>query len=440
MTQPTSEQFGPFLFDFGAMKLFRIDQGPRREIVLKPTTLKWASVLVRNIDQVTSHEDLGTTVWGPSAPNIVRKSQQQKVYFAQALGADVLGLIETVPNSGYLLRRQKRQSLGEVPSDVSAWNGPSLHAIVAAAAGRLSLAMMKARDKVGWTHHIDDRDVTSVGTAYGLRIIRLASTIIPVALPTYLAARDSLLRMRDRGNLWSLHHGGAQIEATCWALQALVEWCSPSELSASVTALEKAARTDELVATRVTSLSLVISTLAAVRPDSKDLASLTGQLLGKQTVGQAYSWGRNITSARTDSTPAHTARAALALMRVHELTNGKRGCDAASLVDVKQWLLARAENLENAPEQMVRGKGRSRFPFTVQHYTDAWVLKALLTLGADPCDDRIRALVRKLLSARKNGIWDCGEEPKPIWATYAALYALRAWWHRLPAPFTSDPS
>lgn len=192
-------------------------------------------------------------------------------------------------------------------------------------------------------------------------------------------------------------------------------------------------------------LALVARALALLKADSEVLTSLVEELLDsafRNENGDLSSWGRFAVPdadharglAASDPSVAHTAMAALSLREVFIATGGRLGCSVSDLTSVRTWLLE-AQAWGDITEDINRPfpKGDKQCKLAVKHFTRTWVVRALLALGADPGDERIRRTVEDLAGDRQDGLWKWGNDLRLIWATHDALSTLEAYSKATPA-------
>lgn len=276
----------------------------------------------------------------------------------------------------------------------------------------------------GWTHHLDEDDLTPVGSAFGLRLGRLLTTMNPERLRLFSDVVDSVIAMRKPNFLWTTHQGGAPLESTAWVILGLAGWVPRGELTKSVDRMASDAITDDLVRSRVTSQTVLIDCLVAVAPDHVGLGDLV-QLISPTTEDKV--WNRNGICDPAVGTVAHTARACLTLLALDRSTAGTLGAGKERLGFAKSWLLSTAVS-RTTNEELVRGRGERRRCVTVSHFDQAMGLRALLELGVPPLQPEMVKLVAAVLSLEKEGLWSLDGDRKPVWATWDAIAALQSWW------------
>lgn len=284
----------------------------------------------------------------------------------------------------------------------------------------------------GWSQFIgEDVPPTAIGTSYGLRIA-MALDIRHPSLDRFVLAQ-SLLAMQKPGGGWaaSSQKDVARPEVTAWVLSALCRCgLDPAVKAGLVALLHKMAAEDSMIDRRTTVATTVLSALTEIQPSSplvRDLANVvvSGASRVNSDGGQLASWGESLTGDRRDS-PAHTARAVVALSRAASALQGDQAllevCEAGA-----DWLCRDGVNLESLQEQIRRpvSPGNADAIF-VGHFTASWVARALMCDEIKP--ERLQYVtgsVRRVIESQEGGIWGWRNGEKPIWTSYQGVMTLR---------------
>jgi endonuclease/exonuclease/phosphatase family metal-dependent hydrolase/3',5'-cyclic AMP phosphodiesterase CpdA len=291
---------------------------------------------------------------------------------------------------------------------------------------------------VGWSHRLKLMHVSTIATAYGLKILALTSRHSPRIVDIRPRAIGTLLAMRCPDGGWSASSQGQQgrPEATCWVLEALHAWQPDSvEVAAAADVLERLLDRDEAESSDQHTLSaaLALRTLSRIRPASPWVPRLATRLVdgaSRSADGSLLCWGEQLNDLRrppadwsTEGSPVHTAHAVLALLTAWQADFGVQRGTSGALAPVRGWLLA--QRWEDREEQIRRSLGAARYELlTVNHFTAPWVVVALLRLDCPPRDTRLAATLHELLDQRHGALWNWGTVEVPIWATHDALMAL----------------
>jgi hypothetical protein len=294
----------------------------------------------------------------------------------------------------------------------------------------------------GWNANLDLLPITTVATAIGLRIVRLAAQDLS------LLPGDELLE-----TLWKL-----QVPGGCWASSSRLSTARPDGTATVLLAFWSEGaweRARSMIAPfermlqphrdiglwgSTWSMTLAISTLSVLQPTSEVLAQLVEVLEdaairdGRRGV---LGWSRFTRlhpgfDEQVEPSAAHTAKVLLALRHCRGATDGRLGAPPEELDPAVHWLL-RAPHWDNVDEEIERpiGGGRSE-RLLVRHFTGPWVVRALLDYDVDPGNDRIGATIGELYESQEDGLWDWSLPGgplirRPVWATLDALRALQAY-------------
>ena len=123
---------------------------------------------------------------------------------------------------------------------------------------------------------------------------------------------------------------------------------------------------------------------------------------------------------------AHTARAVRALARLQAVRPSDRVKEA--LEQAVAWLLEHGD-LSHSSEVIDRPlTGDRQEKVYVRHFTAAWVVKALVSVGIPATHPSVRNAVTQIwnsYSGEAAGLWRWGNGDLPIWMTFDAVDALR---------------
>jgi hypothetical protein len=296
----------------------------------------------------------------------------------------------------------------------------------------------------GWNHHLGLRQISPVGTAFGLRVMRVIDSSFSLFHSDEIL--DTLWRHRTPDGCWrsvsQLPTG--RPEATATVLLALCDhedWTRARAVREPFERLLEPGR-DPALWTYVWSMALAVPALSTVAPDSPLLEVLVRAIEDaavRDAKGRILYWTQYSRHAGrpAEPSPAHTARVLLALKHCRKATDRRLGTPPGELEEAVRWLLAEPR-WENLYEEIRRPIGADRAEIlTNRHFTRAWVVRALLEFGVDeldvdPMHPRIRSAVGELYTTHEQGLWDWnlpGESRvrRPGWATLDALRALEAY-------------
>ena len=294
---------------------------------------------------------------------------------------------------------------------------------------------------MGWTHRLKSRRalVSTIATAYGLKVLAITSRESARVAEIRRPVIGALMAMRRGDGGWSSSSQNtmhSQPEATCWVLEGLSAWSPDSStLDEATSLLENMLSKDEDGPTAHSTFSgaLALRVLSRLRPTSAWTKLLADRLVDgavRHSNGDLLCWGAHLNSLPEkpntwgmDSSPIHTAHAALALLAAQQAGVNLKPHRPEWLTTVRRWLLCQPwEDCEEQIQRLV--KAGTHNSLTVNHFTAPWAIIASLRMGETATDTRIATEVRKLFDCRVNGLWDWGRTEAPVWATHDALLAL----------------
>jgi hypothetical protein len=282
----------------------------------------------------------------------------------------------------------------------------------------------------GWCQFLDEAlPPSATGTSYGLRLV-LALDLHHPLLDRAMLVR-TLMALQCEGGGWAARsqRGIGRPEVTSWALGAVSRaGLDPAEQARLVALLEDITRKDQVGLERTTVISTVVATLAEVAPASPLLPELAHYLVTSATRSRdGAGWGERLVNSPSPST-AHTARAIVALRRAADVLPHHGELDDS--VEAGLAWLVRSRDLADRSERLRRPVGANLDTITIDHFTVAWVAKALLACD-DPAPAMLRDSMETILARQENGIWRW-QEVRPIWMTYQGLSVVRDYAMRRP--------
>lgn len=282
----------------------------------------------------------------------------------------------------------------------------------------------------GWCQFLDEAlPPSATGTSYGLRLV-LALDLHHPLLDRAMLVR-TLMALQCEGGGWAARsqRGIGRPEVTSWALGAVCRaGLDPTEQARLVALLEDITRKDQVGLERTTVVSTVVSTLAEVAPASPLLPDLAHCLVASATRSRdGAGWGERLVNSPSPST-AHTARAIVALRRAADVLPNHGDLDDAVGAGLA-WLVKSRDPADRS-ERLRRPVGANLDTITIDHFTVAWVAKALLACD-NPAPAMLRDSIETILSRQENGIWRW-QEVRPIWMTYQGLSVVRDYATRRP--------
>jgi len=282
----------------------------------------------------------------------------------------------------------------------------------------------------GWSQFYDEKvPPSAIGSSYGLRIA-MALDVRDLKIDRHRVIQ-SILAMQRPGGGWSASNQRevGRPEVTAWVLGAL----APAGLSAEerarlVETLEKLLddKTDPVGMASTCVVATAVSALALFSPGSSRLPDLADRLADGPVGGtrERPRWSATLRApVGTESVP-HTARAIVALHRAAEvLSNGR---DLKQLAGAAAGWLCESTDLAVQSEQIRRTHNGESDVLVVNHFTPAWVARALMLEGQDPLrSEPLRDAVGAVVERQERGVWKWVDHREPVWMAYQGVSVLR---------------
>jgi hypothetical protein len=279
---------------------------------------------------------------------------------------------------------------------------------------------------VGWPRDLRDLsgEATALSTAYGIRTMLLledglAADLVPVA--------HSLRKMaRPAGGFAGREQSEPRPEATAAVLSALCRIAVTDEFGAHIAQMESGL--GEFEKYRPFILTTMLEACLLLRPGIKLVEILVDSLLAaRRPYGDILLWPEKAEPLLLDPAPsvAHTALAVRALASVQAIRPSGQVQEA--LEQAAAWLIEQRD-LHDAYEVTERpAEGRPELVY-VRHFTAAWVVKALVSVGvpsAHPAVSNAEAQIWKSYGGDTTALWAWDNGDLPIWMTFDAIEALR---------------
>jgi hypothetical protein len=298
----------------------------------------------------------------------------------------------------------------------------------------------------GWNANLDLRPITTVATAMGLRIVRLAAHQ-DLSLLRGDEILETLWKLQVPGRGWASSSRLSTARPDGTAIVLLTFWSEGAWERARIMTepFERLLKPQEDIGLWgwTWPMTLAISTLSVLRPGSRILDHLVKALEDaaiRDGQGGVVGWSPFTRlhpqfDRQARPSAAHTAKVLLALRHCRRATDGRLGAPPGKLTSAIKWLL-QTPDWANVDEEIERpiGGGRSE-RLLVRHFTGPWVVCALLDYDVDPRNERIGMTVGELYERQEDGLWDWSLPGgpvirRPIWATLDALRALQAYTSR----------
>jgi len=278
----------------------------------------------------------------------------------------------------------------------------------------------------GWRHNLRQppRHPTPLATAFGLKSMillegHLAEDLIPVVRHLRSGASPG-------GGFLTTAQRATRPEVTAIVMNALHSADGTASLDAELSAIGRDLGDFEL--SRPYVLATVLEAVIRVRPHSTLAADLVRQLLASRSAYGPYQlWPEKVLDqafASPEASVVHTARAVRALTQVQAVRATDEVRDAIS--QAAAWLAGNPD-LANVSELIDRPLDQDRVePQYIRHFTAAWVVKALVSVGFPASHPVVSAALSLLWQSYSDQVhlwvWQNGD--LPIWMTYDAIEAI----------------
>lgn len=298
-------------------------------------------------------------------------------------------------------------------------------------AAALRKALVPAADGSGWPHDLREgsKPGTALSTSYGLKAMllledSLALDLIPVA--KYLKQGSS-----DGGGYAARAQSAPRPEATAAVLDTLHRIDGTADFGAQIAAMKNVL--GDFEKTRPFILTCLLEASVQLGRDPELTRSLIRDLLtARRAYGSLLLWPEKAEEGLVApaASIAHTARAVYALAQTQAARHDTEPPDVEVREAVEQaaaWL-AEQQDLGNVSESIDRPlPGGGVEQVYVRHFTAAWVVKALVSVGLPASHPAVSAAVSRLWNdySIDDALWSWSNGDLPVWMTFDAIDALR---------------
>ena len=300
-------------------------------------------------------------------------------------------------------------------------------------AGALRNALVLDEDESGWPHDLrkGSRPVTATSTSYGIRAMllledSLAPDLIPVA--EYLRRSGS-----EEGGYAARTQVEPRPEVTAAVLETLHRIDGMANFDPQIAAMM--GEVDDFEKTRPFILTCLLEASVQLGCDRGLTRSLTQDLLAaRKQYGNVLLWPEKAEKGLVApaASIAHTARAVRALAQAEAARPAARPPDdldieAGQATSQAAAWLADQQDLSNVSENIDRQLADRIEPVYVRHFTAAWVVKALVSVGLPASHPSVSAAVNRIWSdySIDAALWSWNNGDLPVWMTFDAIDALR---------------
>jgi hypothetical protein len=296
-------------------------------------------------------------------------------------------------------------------------------------AAALRETLVTRGDDMGWSQDLRKRAPypTPVSTAYGLQTIILlegflAADLVPVV--------DFLRRTAAPGGGYAAEAQTApRPEQTATVLDALHKVDGTAPFTAQIASMKKGLGAFER--TRPFLLSRILETSARSGRDPDLIRAVTADLLAaRRSFGGIALWAQKDEDDLVAPRPSvvHTALAVRAIVLARDaLADDDQLCVQVSeaVEEAGAWL-AEGQSLDNTSELIDRQlEDRVEYLYE-RHFTAAWVVKALVSLGFPATHPAVATAVGRVWQDyhRETALWRWSNGDLPVWLTFDAVEAL----------------
>jgi hypothetical protein len=314
-------------------------------------------------------------------------------------------------------------------AEIQAFDPPTLLATFQNVASALRDSLIKEDGRaMGWPHNLRRKSTipTASSTAYGIKTMLLLEEYLAPDLTT---VADNLNKMaRPGGGFGTQDQKEPSPEATAAVVDALHRIDGTAGVNEHLDKMASALGVFEK--SRPFILTTMLETSVQLVPDGKLTKSLIEALLGvRQQYDDLLLWPEKAGPHLVNPAPstAHTARAVRALAKVQAVRPSDQVREA--LDQAVAWLLEEGD-LNPAFELIDRpldDSGDNLEKVSVRHFTAAWVVKALVSVGIPATHPSIRNAVTHIWNSYTDdatGLWRWENGDLPIWMTFDAVDAL----------------
>jgi hypothetical protein len=302
---------------------------------------------------------------------------------------------------------------------------------------RISQALRKALSldgaTKGWPHDLREgsRPITPVSTSYGLRAMLLTNGFLA---PDLVPVAEWLRERASAGGGYSARAQKApRPEVTAAVLGTLHRINGMASFSDQISAMKKVI--GEFEKTRPFIITVILETAVQLGADDGLTRSLVQDLLAaRQPYGSLLLWAEKAEDSLVAPAPsvAHTARAVRALALALAAQPADQAPDALT-TEARQaanqaaaWL-AEQQDLGNLSELIDRQLPDGIEPAYVRHFTAAWVVKALVSVGFPASHPAVSTAIGRIWKdySIDAALWSWRNGDLPVWMTLDAVDALR---------------
>ena len=288
-------------------------------------------------------------------------------------------------------------------------------------------ALVHDAEGSGWPHDLrkGSKPVTALSTSYGIKAMlllegSLAADLIPAA--KYLRKPAS-----PQGGYAARTQVAPRPEVTAAVLDTLHRMDGAADFTSQLAAMKKELR--EFEKTRPFILTCLLEASVQLGRDPGLTQSLIEDLLAaRRPYGSLLLWPEKAEPGLADpvASVAHTARAVRALAQARAATQEPPDATVSEAIEAAAAWLAGQQDLSNASEIIDRQLDDRVEQVYVRHFTAAWVVRALVSVGLPASHPSVSTAVARIWTdySHDAALWSWSNGDLPVWMTLDAVDAL----------------
>ena len=293
-------------------------------------------------------------------------------------------------------------------------------------------ALVRDAEGSGWPHDLrkGSKPVTALSTSYGIKAMLLLEGSLP---PDLIPVAEYLRKPASRQRGYSARTQGApRPEVTAAVLDTLHRIDGTADFTPQLAAMKKELR--EFEKTRPFILTCLLEASVQLGRDPGLTRSLIEDLLAaRRSYDSLPLWPEKAEPGLADplASVAHTARAVQALAQAQAARAARQEPPAATVseaIEAAAGWLAGQQDLTNASEIIDRQLDDHVEQVYVRHFTAAWVVKALVSVGLPASHPSVSTAVARIWTdySHDAALWSWSNGDLPVWMTLDAVGALHA--------------
>ena len=288
-------------------------------------------------------------------------------------------------------------------------------------------ALVHDAEGSGWPHDLrkGSKPVTALSTSYGIKaMLLLEGSLAPDLIP---AAKYLRKPASPQGGYAARTQVAPRPEVTAAVLDTLHRMDGAADFTPQLAAMKKELR--EFEKTRPFILACLLEASVQLGRDPGLTQSLIEDLLAaRRPYGSLLLWPEKAEPGLADpvASVAHTARAVRALAQARAATQEPPDATVSEAIEAAAAWLAGQQDLSNASEIIDRQLDDRVEQVYVRHFTAAWVVRALVSVGLPASHPSVSTAVARIWTdySHDAALWSWSNGDLPVWMTLDAVDAL----------------